>query len=216
MRLRVMLLTAVLGVLVWCSPAAAVAVADRGTVDEDCAPGKLAKGEATASIRLEHDNRVTTKVISRVVLKVPSAWPLARQLLLSEETEAYRRAMACLLRPYAPPQYRWWDEWRPSDPRVTPEKDGLRIRYDAYTWVDRFRNDIWVGPWQIEVGAAYWRIRFEPPDGLKRITWKTITGRSSGRVIWRKISRVCAPSTRAASYSSGLIDCRPARKIIIE
>src|SRR3954447_15695632 len=45
------------------------------------------------------------------------------------------------------------------------------------------------------------------------VVTNAMTGRRPGAVTWRNSSHLDAPSTRAASYSSGEISCRPARKM---
>ncbi|MEU4684079.1 DUF6185 family protein [Streptomyces xinghaiensis] len=146
----------------------------------ECATGELRDARAWASVRLAHDDRVHTKVSSELTVRVPSAWPLAHELLLGEDSEPYRRAMACLLRGTALGDTSGdgrYLEWRPSPPDVTPAKDGIRVRYRAYRWIDTSDrdDDLLIGPWRLRIGAERWRVRFRPSEALETARWEKIT-----------------------------------------
>ncbi|MEV0559173.1 DUF6185 family protein [Streptomyces sp. NPDC050597] len=174
-----MILLCVLGIS---EPAVATVAAADGTTDFDtrCATDRLRGSRAEASVRLQHDGRVHTKVTSELVVHVPSGWPLAYQLLLSEDSELYRQAVACLLRGESPGDAGGdgrYAEWRSAEPEVSPEKGGLSFRATAYSWIDTYDdyNDMLIGPWRIRVGADSWQIGFEPSGALDSATWKAIT-----------------------------------------
>ncbi|MET8566993.1 DUF6185 family protein [Streptomyces sp. NPDC004783] len=140
--------------------------------DDPCAAGHLATARVSASLRLEHERRTQSKLVSRLTVRVPSAWPHATGLLLGEESGAYRKAMRCLLRGTAS-QYEWWDEWRSRPPRVTPEKGAVEVRVDTYAWADG-TGMTYVGPWDVEIGKDHWRIRLNPADALRRARWTSV------------------------------------------
>ncbi|MER7395594.1 DUF6185 family protein [Streptomyces sp. NPDC000151] len=141
---------------------------------DGCAAGSLTKADVTASLRMTHGGREQTRVTSRLTVRVPLSWPRARDLLLSEDSDAYRAAMRCLLRPGDGRQINQVNEWRPPDsPEAVPVKDGVRVVFDAYTWIDD-RSSFEPGPWRIEVGHARWRVRLDPPAALKKAHWRRI------------------------------------------
>ncbi|MGK5731456.1 DUF6185 family protein [Streptomyces sp. URMC 124] len=138
-----------------------------------CAAAQLREARASASIELDHDERVHTKATSRLTVRVPLSWRFAHDLLLSRGTDQYRRAMSCLTRPLTS-QHRRWTEWRASDPIVTIGKGVLNVQVDSFAWIDDHRNAIVVGPWTITVGAAHWTVRFTPGTALRRSNWQSI------------------------------------------
>ncbi|MEV0119352.1 DUF6185 family protein [Streptomyces sp. NPDC050844] len=160
-------------VLLWPAEAWADAHPSPGPVDRGCATAGLDKAKASAAVRIEHDGRVQSKVTTRLTVHVPASWKRAKSLLLSEDTAGYRQAMGCLTRPYAS-QHRWWAEWRPTRPEVTPEKGGFEVRVDAFTWIDEHEGFFTIGPWRVELGTAHWRLHFEPAPGLQRVNWTEI------------------------------------------
>ncbi len=140
--------------------------------DDPCGTGSLAKAQVSASLRLEHERRTQTKLVSRLTVRVPSAWSHATGLLLGEESGAYRQAMRCLLRGPAT-QYEWWTEWRSRAPRVTAEKGVVEVRVDTYAWADG-TGVKYLGPWDVEVGKDHWRIRLNPAEALRRARWTSL------------------------------------------
>ncbi|NJQ00135.1 DUF6185 family protein [Streptomyces zingiberis] len=145
-----------------------------------CAVDRLRGARAEASIRLLHDGRVHTKITSELTVRVPAVWPLAPDLLLSRDSEAYRRAMGCLLRGDTPGDL-WGDgrfrEWRTSEPEVTPVRDGFRVRSATYSWIDTQDgdDDLLLGPWRVRTGVRHWRVRFQPSEALLPAGWSRIS-----------------------------------------
>ncbi|GAA3794632.1 hypothetical protein GCM10023083_32480 [Streptomyces phyllanthi] len=177
--------------------------------DDLCRSGSLAKARVSASVRLEHERRTHTKVVSRLTVRVPSTWTYATGLLLGEDSEAYRRAMRCLLRGPGT-QYTWWDEWRSRAPRITAEKDAVKVRVDFYAWADD-QGMTYVGPWDVEIGKDHWRIRLNPSEALRRARWTSVvvdpgsssaimakprpaTGEGDTGLVWRQKPRQAMPA----------------------
>lgn len=143
-------------------------------------------------------------------MRLPLSWPHARDLLLSEDSDAYRSALRCLVRIRDRQQVRRDNEWRPpGSPRITPVEDGVRMVFDAYTYVDE-RDLIRVGAWRIDVGHAYWTVRLEPPVALRTARWQRIEvdpgapgaqavsprvtgGSGSTALVWEPSARVREP-----------------------
>ncbi|WP_150186948.1 DUF6185 family protein [Streptomyces venezuelae] len=158
-----------------------------------CDTAGLDKAKASASVRLAHGGRVHTKVTAGLTVHVPSSWEHAKSLLMSEDTDAYREAMGCLARPYES-QHRWWGEWRPDgSPAVRPEKGGFGVTFDTFSWIDEATGWFRLGPWKVELGAARWRLLFEPAPGLGRVDWTEILVDPGAPGA---LSAVPAPTTR--------------------
>ncbi|GAA4890403.1 DUF6185 family protein [Streptomyces coeruleoprunus] len=140
--------------------------------DDDCAVHRLASARVSASLRVAHHGRTHSKAESVVTLRVPTSWPLAPKLLLSEDSDAYRHALRCLVQEKAGSQRHQPDEWREASPRITSDGAELRVRMEAHAWVDE--RHVALGPWRIETGLTRWTIRFTPPAALRSARWGTI------------------------------------------
>ncbi|MEV8230359.1 DUF6185 family protein [Streptomyces sp. NPDC079167] len=140
--------------------------------DDPCGTGSLTEAQVSTSLQLEHERRTQTKLVSRLTVRVPSAWQHATGLLLGEDSGAYRQAMRCLLRGRET-QYEWWTEWRSRAPRVTEEKGVVEVRVDTYAWADG-TGVKYFGPWDVEIGKNHWRVRLNPADALRRARWTSV------------------------------------------
>ncbi|WP_326763207.1 DUF6185 family protein [Streptomyces phaeochromogenes] len=176
-----------------------------------CKSQGLKTAEVEASLRLDHDDRTYTKLISELTIKVPMTWPLADGLLLSPASDRYRRAMGCLAKGDIGEVWTNWQEWRSEEPAVTPVRevpaleDGsarwVEVVVTAHGWVDQ-RNELRVGPWTVHVGKAKWFVRLTPPAPLQRAIWQQITvdpGRS-GAVSAKPEAAVGRNGDRLAWY----------------
>lgn len=214
------LLLVVLTCLVVLGPATAptaygATVRSGGTPSDPCASQGLRTAEAEAALRLDHDDRTYTKVVSELTITVPLAWSLADGLLLDSRSDRYRKAMRCLVRG---PTARGlegvetnWQEWRAGEPTVTPVRDvpaldegsahSVEVVVRAHGWVDQ-RNKLRIGPWTVHVGRAKWSIRLTPPDPIRSATWQRITvdPGSSGAVSAQPEATVGRNGDRLAWY----------------
>ncbi|MFE2620663.1 DUF6185 family protein [Streptomyces caelestis] len=158
-----------------------------GTSSDPCASQGLKKAEVDAALRLDHDDRTYTKVVSELTITVPLAWSLADGLLLDPRSDRYRKAMRCLVRGPAVRGLKGvetnWQEWRAGEPTVTPVQDvpaldqgsarSVEVVVRAHGWVDQ-RNKLRIGPWTVHVGRAKWSVRLTPPDPVRAATWRRI------------------------------------------
>ncbi|MFF3691069.1 DUF6185 family protein [Streptomyces sp. NPDC002187] len=169
-KTRVVVLLAL--VLAMCWPGGASAAEPERRI---CRAEALSGSTGEASVLLNHDRRTFTKASSVLTLRVPRAWPHADKLLLGEGSEAYRKAMRCLIRGSHAHAERW-DEWRPRNPVVTPvgNRGELKVIIASYGWIDQ-RRALQIGPWKISVGRAKWSIDFEPAATLGAVRWQKIT-----------------------------------------
>ncbi|MER5617831.1 DUF6185 family protein [Streptomyces sp. NPDC002215] len=145
-----------------------------------CQSSKLASASVSASVELDDRRRTQTKILSRLIVHVPSKWPYASGLLLGQDSEEYRRAMRCLLRGDVR-QVQWWDEWRSNRPEISSEKGGVRVQVDTYGWAAS-QGMLWVGPWDINIGKDHWTVALNPP-ALAQARWTTLTVRPGASSI---------------------------------
>ncbi|MER5966532.1 DUF6185 family protein [Streptomyces sp. NPDC002057] len=140
---------------------------------DDCRSTKLATARVSTWVLLEHGNRTSTKVRSELRVEVPAAWPFARNLLLSEESPEYIRAMACITRPQVG-QHRLWSEWRDGPPEVTAEKDGgVTVVDRTHTWVN-VQDTVHAGVWRVRAADDRWTIGLDVPRALAGARWTEI------------------------------------------
>ncbi|MFE7439434.1 DUF6185 family protein [Streptomyces chartreusis] len=156
-------------VLVALAPARAAAAAD-----ERCAKSVLADARVTALLRLEHDDRTYSQISTVLSVDVPAGWKRAKDLLLSEDSQAYGTAMACLTR-FGPGQQRRWTEWRSNEPVVTSKDGRIKVVAKAHGWVNQYRSYIEVGVWRVRATAALWTVTLQPPPALEGAHWDKIT-----------------------------------------
>ncbi|MGW4759701.1 DUF6185 family protein [Streptomyces chartreusis] len=153
-------------------PARATAAAS--AADVRCAKSVLADARVTTLLRLEHDDRTYSQISAEVSIDVPADWKRAKDLLLSEDSQAYGTAMACLTRS-GPGQQRRWSEWRTSEPVVTSKGDRIKVVAKTHGWVNQYRSDIDVGVWQVRASATRWTVTLKPPAALESAHWDKIT-----------------------------------------
>lgn len=161
----VLVLVAVLGVLV--TPGGAWAA------DDSCDAAGLAKAEVSTSVRLEHDAGTYTKVVTELTVDVPGTWSFARDLLLSEESRPYVRAMSCLMGGESDDQR--WDEVLADRPAVTSRGGQITVVHKAYSWVS-YDGEMEIGIWQVEPDTVRkWSVTLMAPPALRGAWWNEIT-----------------------------------------
>ncbi|PSM44496.1 hypothetical protein C6Y14_05595 [Streptomyces dioscori] len=126
-------------------------------------------------MEFQHDDRTYTKVVTRLTVDVPPSWPLAQDLLLSEDSRRYIKAMACLTRSEQKKQQRHWAEWRVGNPVVVSKGGRVKVVDKAHSWVDEYRSEIEVGVWSVRTGAERWFVRLQAPPALAGARWERIT-----------------------------------------
>ncbi|MFF5768156.1 DUF6185 family protein [Streptomyces tanashiensis] len=140
---------------------------------DECRSTGLVTARVSTGVLLEHGKRTSTTVRSELRVDVPAAWAFARDLLLSEESPEYIRAMSCLTRPQGG-QHRRWSEWRDAPPLVTAEKDGgVTVVDRAHTWVNVY-DTVQAGLWSVRADGDRWTISLSPPPSLARARWTEI------------------------------------------
>lgn len=158
------------------STSAHAAVTSSASTDE-CRSAYLAKARVSTWVRLEHRVRTYSTVSSELRIEVPTEWPLARDLLLSEHSRPYILAMSCLTRP-EPGQHRRWDEVRDGLPTVTSAANGnggVTVIDRTHSWVNAYRTPIDVGVWRIRSSAERWTIQLLAPFALRNSRWDEIS-----------------------------------------
>lgn len=165
--------------LVYVLGAAPVARAAEPSTGDRCESAALTGAEVTTSVRLEHDNHTYTKIVTELTVDVPGTWPLAHDLLLSEDSSRYVRAMSCLSRgtpeePAPEADSERWSEWRSGHPSVTSKGGRIKVDYEAYGWVD-VGFAIEVGVWRTQQAAAgEWSLQLMAPPALRSAWWDEI------------------------------------------
>ncbi|GAA1913728.1 hypothetical protein GCM10009753_52460 [Streptantibioticus ferralitis] len=138
-----------------------------------CHAEQLVKAETDADLRLVAHDQAVVGASGRMTVQVPTTWPYANDLLLSEDSDAYLHAMRCLLREQQSTQYVRADEWRMHSPQVTEESSRVKVQYDALFWFDH-GGHFNVGPWAIDVRKGRWQLALAPPTALQRALWDKI------------------------------------------
>lgn len=139
-----------------------------------CRPASLSKARVSTWVRLEHRDSTYSGIRSQLSIEVPESWPLAKDLLLSEDSRRYVAAMSCLTRT-GPGQQRRWSEWRSSRPSVVSTKSGgVKVVDRTHSWVNVYREHIDVGVWRVRAGAERWTLQLMPPSALKAARWDEI------------------------------------------
>ncbi|MEV0932076.1 DUF6185 family protein [Streptomyces phaeochromogenes] len=155
--------------------APADAWAAESSPDDACKRERLAKARVSTSVEFQHDDRTWTKIVTRLTVDVPASWPLAQDLLLSEDSRRYIKAMSCLTRSEQKTQQRHWAEWRVGYPAVTSKGGRVKVVDRAHSWVDQYRSDLHVGVWTVRAGAERWFVRLQVPPALAGAQWDRIT-----------------------------------------
>ncbi|MEU6984466.1 DUF6185 family protein [Streptomyces sp. NPDC046324] len=143
-------------------------------VAEVCEPAVLTEAKVSTWARLHHDGRTYTKIDTELSVEIPGDWPLAPDLLLSEDSRRYIAAMACLTMSDVGQQRRW-SEWRTSNPHVSSKGGRVKVVYRSHSWVNRYQKNIDVGAWRIWAGADRWTVTLMPPPALAGARWEKIT-----------------------------------------
>ncbi|MEU0589045.1 DUF6185 family protein [Streptomyces sp. NPDC006132] len=166
--------------LVYVLAGALAARAAESSSDDPCESAGLTGAEVTTSVRLEHDDHTYTKVVTELTVDVPGTWPLAHDLLLSEDSSRYVRAMSCLSRgtpeePAHESDSERWSEWRSGHPSVTSTGGRIKVDYEAYGWVD-LSSATEVGVWRVQPAAdGEWSLALMAPPALRSAWWDEIT-----------------------------------------
>lgn len=148
--------------------------------DGACASARLAGTRVSTSIALQHDERTYSRIVTELTVQVPRPWPLAEDLLLSEDSPRYIRALSCLV-PSEPQDHRddrlqgRWSEWPTGRPVVTSKGDRLKVVYRAHSWVNEYRSFMEVGLWRVRAGAERWSVRLRVPPALGGARWDSVT-----------------------------------------
>ncbi|MCC2274012.1 DUF6185 family protein [Streptomyces sp. ET3-23] len=153
------------GLVVWWG--ACPARADSATASS-CRAEQLASARTQAELRIINHGHAVVEASGTMNIRVPAAWPYANDLLLKEDSDAYRHAMGCLLRGPQPGLRR--DEWRPHSPRVTEEASWVAVRYDTLFWFKQPGTSA-VGPWTIDVRTGKWTMALAPSPALMSSHW---------------------------------------------
>ncbi|MFD9439291.1 DUF6185 family protein [Streptomyces sp. NPDC060006] len=139
-----------------------------------CESAGLAGAKVSTSVLLEHDNRTYTKIVTDLKVDLPGTWPPAHDLLLSEDSHPYIKAMSCLLGGGSYDQR--WSEWRTRKPVVTSKDGRIKVVHKAHGWVNYHQEAIEVGLWQVRVvNPERWTLGLSVPDALKKASWEKIT-----------------------------------------
>ncbi|MEE1835321.1 DUF6185 family protein [Streptomyces sp. SP17KL33] len=163
----------VLAAVVWVVTAAGAAPAAEASADDLCRSAELAGAEVSTSVRLEHDDQTYTKVVTELTVTLPGSWPLAPDLLLSENSRPYIEAMACLIEPERDDPN--WDEQRTRPPMVTSTGGRVTVVHKAHGWVN-YHQTIKVGLWRIRpTGLEEWKVWLDAPEPLLGAWWDEIT-----------------------------------------
>ncbi|MFF4835491.1 DUF6185 family protein [Streptomyces sp. NPDC001315] len=162
-----LVIVAMMCVVTWPAEAA-------GNAPDDCQAARLAARVSKAEIRFaEHDQPLVQATANTSIVVEADKWPLARDLMLGEDSKGYRTAMRCLLRgPGRSALHR--DEWRFSEPSVTAEKNRVTVDYTAIAWLKSY-GPVLLGPWRIDVEKKKnWMLDLQPPTTLVKIPWEHI------------------------------------------
>ncbi|WP_327729056.1 DUF6185 family protein [Streptomyces sp. NBC_00487] len=170
-------------------------------VEDPCQSAGLVGAEVGTSVRLEHDNRTYTRVVTELRVDVPATWPPAYGLLLSADSRPYITAMSCLVGADAE-KPRWWERLA-GHPIVTAKDGRIEVVHEAYGWVDDQRQYSQVGLWQFwSLSREQWTVQLMPPPALWGARWDEITvdpggpgaewaqpeireGKGSTALVWR-------------------------------
>ncbi len=154
--------------LVWWGGWPARADGAGAPVPVDCHTRQLTEASTDVELRLENHARSVAEASGLMKVRVPSSWPYANDLLLSESSEPYRRALRCLLR--APDTMKRPEEWRTHSPRVKAEASWVEVGYETQF---RFNNGgrFNVGPWMMDVHTKQWSFSLAPPPALNGARW---------------------------------------------
>ncbi|MEV5240095.1 DUF6185 family protein [Streptomyces cinnamoneus] len=209
----------VLGLLCWGgwpAPADAVGTA-RAPQGDDCRTAQLAGAHTQVDLRLENHGRSVAEATGLMTVRVPVGWPYADDLLLSESSEPYRRAMRCLLR--APDTMRRPEEWRTHSPRVRAEASFVEVRYET-DFRFGFGGHFAVGPWTLDVHSKDWSLQLVAPPALTGARWDRVhvdlgglgpaevtpqpSAAENGHLVWTGLHPAAGSGTSpGASTSSG-------------
>ncbi|GHG61618.1 DUF6185 family protein [Streptomyces griseocarneus] len=195
-----------LGLAAWWGASPAPANAAGPMAADDCHTERLSEAHTDVELRLENHGRSVAEASGVMKVRVPTSWPYANDLLLSDSSEPHRRAMRCLLR--APGTMSRPEEWRTHSPRVKAEASWVEIQYETQF---RFNNGgrFNVGPWVMELHTKQWSLSLTPPPALKGAHWdrvridpggldaSEVTPRPSaaenGQLVWTGVGQSATP-----------------------
>lgn len=186
------------------SPGRAEAAAAGG-----CHAEQLAAARTEAELRIVNHGHAVVEASGTMTVRVPTAWTYANDLLLSENSDAYRHAMGCLLRGPEPALRR--NEWRPHSPRVDAEAAWVKVQYETLFWFNQPGAAL-TGPWSVDVRTGKWRVALTPSPALKDSHWDRVRIDLGGLDVSRVSPR---PSTAGHGHLvwTGLA---PDRKVTVQ
>ncbi|UKY53634.1 DUF6185 family protein [Streptomyces inhibens] len=138
---------------------------------DDCHAAQLTAARTDVELRLTNHDRTVPEANGTMTVRVPTSWPFADDLLLSENSELYRRAMRCLLRERQ--SMKRPEEWRKDSPRVKAGASWVEVRYETLFQFHNGGN--WnVGPWEMDVLKGDWALKLVPPQALRGAHWNRV------------------------------------------
>ncbi|MGP8297784.1 DUF6185 family protein [Streptomyces inhibens] len=138
---------------------------------DDCHTAQLTAAGTDVELHLKNHDRTVPEAIGVMTVRVPTSWPYADDLLLSENSELYRRAMRCLLRERQ--SMKRFEEWRIHSPRVTAVASWVEVRYDTLFQFNS-GGHFDVGPWVMDVHHKNWALKLVPPQALRGAHWNRV------------------------------------------
>ncbi|MFI0709896.1 DUF6185 family protein [Streptomyces inhibens] len=138
---------------------------------DDCHAAQLTAAGTDVKLRLGNHDHTVPEAIGVLTVRVPTSWPYADDLLLSENSEPYRRAMRCLLR--EPQSMKRPEEWRTHSPRVKAEASWVEVRYETLFQFHQ-GGKFTVGPWEMDVLKGDWALKLVPPQALRGAHWNRV------------------------------------------
>ncbi|MFI6338718.1 DUF6185 family protein [Streptomyces sp. NPDC050535] len=167
--------------------------------EERCERAGLTGAKVSTSVLLEHDDRTYAKIVTSLTVDLPGTWPLAHDLLLSEDSRPYIKAMSCLLGSEQGEQR--WSEFRTRKPVVTSTGDRIKVVHEAHSWVSYHQDTIEVALWRVRViNPERWTVSLSAPYALWGASWDKITVNPG-----RPGAEWTAPETTAGEGATALV-----------
>ncbi|MFF4159271.1 DUF6185 family protein [Streptomyces sp. NPDC001678] len=138
---------------------------------DDCHTAQLADAHAQVKLQMENHARSVAEAKGTMTVQVPAGWKYADHLLLSEDSDHYRRAMRCLLRD--PKTMNRSQEWRTHSPQVTAGASWVKVSYKTLFLFSQ-GGDFRVGPWGVGVHSKKWDLELIAPPALQGAHWDRV------------------------------------------
>ncbi|MEU3354454.1 DUF6185 family protein [Streptomyces sp. NPDC037389] len=194
------------GLVCWAAGWPAWAHAAEAPRADDCHTAQLADAHTQVDLRLANHAHSVPEAKGLMTVQVPASWPYADDLLLSEDSADYRRAMRCLLRD--PRSMKRPEEWRPHSPQVKAGASRVEVRYETLFFFNS-GGPFHVGPWGVGVHSKKWDLELIAPPALKGAHWDRVqidpgglgaskvapmpSGESNGRMVWTGLGASAGP-----------------------